>query len=785
MARSEIHGLPTGMIHQLTQEKRLAMANDFLQGAGGESRLPRVLTRIEAIFNFVLPDSCLCLWLWDGDKQKVCRVFYRPGLEGHTSFPSVVDANTPLGRLITADDNPDTLVHVAPAEQMGKLSCPGTPRFAYMRMNTVGGIRLLLTICLPPQQDFDETHHQFVAILAQYSIQAIERVRLREEREVLVKISNLANQSSGRKEFLHKVVDIIRDAFYAGGCSILLYNRTRQKLVLGGTTGLINPETNEPIDYVEYDLGEGLTGWIGQRRQPVRLFDAHSKQEWLAVDPTGSLKVATKSAETSAGDPVGPRPFLGAPILLGPAERLVGVIRLHQKQYGTAFLTYDERLLAVVSDVLAPAIERWNITTEMERELDLQRSLFEIIEVMHSHDEPDPDSILKTIAQQAQQLFNAYGATVLIKEPDEDKLRVVQDVGHPQRIEEEIVLDFGRGLCGYAALHRKTIAVPNVRENPYYYEVFPEVRSEIATPILLGKECLGALAVDSNQENFFHPEDKRTIEILETFAKQAAIALHRARVLREREEWRQNFLRTTEILTASSVASGLAHELKNGLAQISALAQNLESVSAGKMNKSNLEKLVGIRKVSNDLYSLAMRLMDLSRAGKPNKRMVYLNEIIEDRMKLLEEFIREKDMKPVLRLDPELSKPMPGRGKGHPLLLDERQIQQVLTNLVLNAVDASHVKQPIEVSTQNTPEWASFSVRDFGRGITPEDKKRMFEMFFTTKPAGFGLGLAVVKILIEDNHRGKLDVETKIGRGTIITVQLPKQSIRKGGNKGE
>ncbi|MBI1923265.1 GAF domain-containing protein [Candidatus Poribacteria bacterium] len=771
-------------ISPLSTEERLTIA-PFLQRVNRESTLRGVLNCVEETFKEILPGSCLSIWLWDGMKQKVCRICDRLKPNCLAQLPPLLDATTPIGRWIGEGDDSDALVHTVNGETMGAPPCSEACRIAYLRARTVDNLSLLFTICLWQRQDFDDAFRQLISVLAQCAVHAIEKVRLKTEKDLLAEISNLANQSKSREDFLQQVVKAIRDAFSADGCTVLLHDKSKGKLVLGGTTGLVNPNTGEPLDYIEYELGEGLTGWIASHRRTMRLWD---EKERLTIDQTGLIKSVPKSAEMYEGGLKGLRSFLGVPILLGPKDgeqSLIGVIRLLKKTSGIGFLPYDEQLLEVVCDVLAPAIERWNITTEMEREIALQRSLFDIIEAMHAHDDPDPDNILETIVNRALNLFGGYTCTVLLKEPNEDKLRVEKDVGHHQRMREEIVLDFSQGLCGYAARHRQTVAVPNVHQIPsgmpyHYYQVLEEVKSEICTPILFGDECLGVLDVASDREGVFRPEDTRTIRIIEAFAKQAAIALHRAQVMREREQWRQHLIRTTEMLTASNVASGLAHELKNGLAAISAMAQNLEPVPAIKVKPANRERLERIRKVSSDLFALASRLMDLSKVGEPAKRPVYLNEVIEEGIKLLEELVYDKKMKLVVDLDPELSRPP--QGEGHQTMLDERQIQQVLTNLVLNAIDASRRGQRIEVRTRNlSPEGATFSVRDFGTGIAPDNKTHLFEMFFTTKPHGFGMGLAAVKILVGDNHGGKIDVDTKVGKGTTFTVHLLKLRTTEGG----
>ncbi len=450
---------------------------------------------------------------------------------------------------------------------------------------------------------------------------------------------------------------------------------------------------------------------------------------------------------------------------------MLGVIRVHQKLRGMAFLTYDEKLLKTVCDVLAPAILRWNTTAEKEREIALQQRLLTITEALHGND--DPDRILEIIVTQARDLLRGYSCSVFLKEPNEEQLRCRKAVGYAPHLVERLVLDYGQGLCGCAARDGQTIVAPDVRKDNRYVQTLLEVRSEICTAIQWDHQCLGVLNVDSDKPGFFRPRQARTARILEIFAKQAAVALHRAAVLAERKQWQDHLVAATQIHVAGSIASALAHELKNGLTAISTLVQKLDPRPTDeRQRRANREKIRRILERTEDLHALAIRLMDRSRVGAADKQEVYLNDIIDDNVKFLEELVKSRNHKLVVRTDPELSRP--ASGSGHPLRLDRRQIGQALTNLVLNAIDASPTDKPVEVSTKNSREWAAFSVRDFGTGIPPANKKHLFKMFFTTKPHGFGVGLAVVKILVEDNHQGAIKVETQEGKGTTFTVRLPR-----------
>jgi signal transduction histidine kinase len=115
------------------------------------------------------------------------------------------------------------------------------------------------------------------------------------------------------------------------------------------------------------------------------------------------------------------------------------------------------------------------------------------------------------------------------------------------------------------------------------------------------------------------------------------------------------------------------------------------------------------------------------------------------------------------------------------LLADPRHLEQVVTNLVLNAVQAMPGAGQLTVCVRDDgPETVVLSVSDNGVGIAPEHLPRVFEPLFTTKSKGIGLGLALAKILVEA-HGGAIAAESERGKGTTLTVRLPAATARGAG----
>ncbi|MBP7690840.1 MAG: hypothetical protein KA764_02940, partial [Anaerolineales bacterium] len=108
------------------------------------------------------------------------------------------------------------------------------------------------------------------------------------------------------------------------------------------------------------------------------------------------------------------------------------------------------------------------------------------------------------------------------------------------------------------------------------------------------------------------------------------------------------------------------------------------------------------------------------------------------------------------------------------LTYDAQQIEQVLINLIQNAIQAMPNGGELRLTLQATAEWATVTVHDTGLGIAPENLRRIFDPFFTTKPEGEGTGLGLsVSYGIVTRHHGEISVESVLGQGTTFIIRLP------------
>jgi len=175
------------------------------------------------------------------------------------------------------------------------------------------------------------------------------------------------------------------------------------------------------------------------------------------------------------------------------------------------------------------------------------------------------------------------------------------------------------------------------------------------------------------------------------------------------------------------------------------------------------EKLRVIQEEVNRLESFLGDLRDFLRPVPPLKHRVNLNEIIREVQALMGPAAEDKGVNLEERLDSHLPS----------IEADPTQLNQVVLNLLKNAMEAtSGPDGRIILASASKKGQVWFSIRDTGKGMTPEVKSKIFHPFFTTKEKGTGLGLAVVHKIITD-HGGTIDVETTPEAGSTFTVRLP------------
>jgi two-component system NtrC family sensor kinase len=223
-------------------------------------------------------------------------------------------------------------------------------------------------------------------------------------------------------------------------------------------------------------------------------------------------------------------------------------------------------------------------------------------------------------------------------------------------------------------------------------------------------------------------------------------------------------IQSETLASVGRLAAGVAHQINNPLTGVLTYSSLL--LRGKPENDPDREDLQVIVDETMRCREIVKGLLEFSRQAEPQKEAVDINKIITNALSLTKNQALINSVKVI----PELSGQLPN------IVVDGSQIQEVFLNIILNAIDAMPEGGELHVTSNmtNSDQFVQLRFSDTGCGIPPENLDKVFDPFFTTKDAskGTGLGLAVAYGVIE-KHRGKIRMESEVGKGTTCIIDLP------------
>lgn len=232
-------------------------------------------------------------------------------------------------------------------------------------------------------------------------------------------------------------------------------------------------------------------------------------------------------------------------------------------------------------------------------------------------------------------------------------------------------------------------------------------------------------------------------------------------VLRQNKELESMLAQQGKMASLGVLSSGVAHEINNPLGVILGYAAYLE----GKLDSSdpNFKYIQEIKRESKRCKNIVQDLLSYARVPKPSLEETDINALLDQ---IVDFAAHHTDMDAVI-IGKEFNPDLPR------ILVDGDQLRQVAINLILNAGAAMAEGGRLVVGTALGEDgFVKLTFADNGAGIPPENLDKIFEPFFTTKTRGTGLGLAITRTIIEQ-HGGKIQIASAVGKGTTVTVSLP------------
>ena len=280
-------------------------------------------------------------------------------------------------------------------------------------------------------------------------------------------------------------------------------------------------------------------------------------------------------------------------------------------------------------------------------------------------------------------------------------------------------------------------------------------KAHLVAPLVTGGRALGLLAIGAPVTERGYGQEE--LLLAGAMAQQSAAYVLTARLSQE-------LMRTREVELSQLFSTFFIHDLKNLGTPLSLVVQNLPLCYDNPRFRNDAQRVIS--ETIEKIKELTNKVTTLSQQYELALEPADLNQVAEESLEALNGSVTF----PVTR---ELE-PLP------PIMLDRRHMRSVLTNLLLNAQEATgHSGSAVRLRTQHRDGWAVLSVIDHGCGITQDFiDQHLFQPFRSTKPGGLGIGLYQCRKIMEA-HGGRIEVESRVGKGTTITVLLPTH----GGNR--
>jgi GAF domain-containing protein/anti-sigma regulatory factor (Ser/Thr protein kinase) len=505
------------------------------------------------------------------------------------------------------------------------------------------------------------------------------------------------------------------------------------------------------------------------------------------------------------------RTILAVPILKG--NDLLGVLIVYHLEV-RPFTDKQIALVETFADQAAIAIENTRLldelrqrTDELSRSVGELRALDEVSQAVNST--LDLETVLSTIVAKATQLSGTEAGAIYVFDEAARQFHLRATYGMDRELidaltHRRIGLDEPNAAAAMAA--GAPIQVADLKEAGGVSEINKIIlhagfRALLVAPLLRGEEIVGMLVVRRRTPGAF---PQNTVDLIKTFAAQSAVAIENARLfhnveasLEDLRAAQDRLVQTQKLASLGQLTAGIAHEIKNPLnfvnnfSGVSAelldeLREALDGVKADDKTRAeiteladtlrdNLDKIVQHGKRAD---SIVKNMLLHSREGSGEHRPVDINAIVEEAVNLAYHGARAEKQGFNITLEWSLD-PAAGQVDCFP-----QEITRVLLNLISNGFYAATKRKSqaandgfeptLTATTRSLGDRVEIRIRDNGTGIPPEVRDKMFNPFFTTKPAGegTGLGLSISHDIIVKQHAGIIEVDTKPGEFTEFRVVL-------------
>jgi len=695
------------------------------------------------------------------------------------------------------------------------------PEYTFLEAQKRGGYRTALGVPLVREgvaigvmvltrrvvRPFDESYIALVTTFADQAVIAVENARLLNElRESLQQqtatadVLKVISSSPGNLEpvfqaILASATEICQTKF---GTLNLFENNTYRSVALHNPP----PQFKMRLGQTLYPHPDSGLARVARTKQVVHIEDIRTQKPYLEGN----------KAIIELADLAGARTQLSVPML--KEDVLLGSMSIYRQEVRP----FTDKQIELVQNFAAQAviaIENARLLGELRESLQQQTATADVLKVI-SRSTFDLGTVLQTLVESASTLCDA-DRTVITRQKDGVFYRAETHGFSKEFIDHVrgVPITVERGSAfGRALLERRAVHIPDVKADPEYamheMQKAGDYRTVLAVPMLREGIAIGVLSLTRAD---VRPFTKRQIELATTFADQAAIAIENVRLfesvetrtrelaasLEDLRTTQDRLVQTQKLASLGQLTAGIAHEIKNPLnfvnnfstvssELIDELQDTLKSLTVDDKRRKEINELTGMLRSNLDKVvehgkradSIVKNMLLHSREGSGEHRVVDINALVEESLNLAYHGKRAETQGFNVTLERSLD-PAAGEADVFP-----QDITRVLLNLISNgfyaasrrkAQDGDGFEPVLAAATKSLGDRVEIRIRDNGTGIPSDVREKIFNPFFTTKPAGegTGLGLSISHDIVVKQHAGSIEVDTEPGAFTEIRVILPRK----------
>lgn len=510
-------------------------------------------------------------------------------------------------------------------------------------------------------------------------------------------------------------------------------------------TGLLDIEASVGLTAkskkVSLKIGQGVTGYVAGTGRLLRIDDVQKDRRYFDLNPK------TRSE-------------LACPIEIDSI--VVGVLNI-ESNTENSFHEKSEKYISLLSKEIAEFLEMgWEINRLKMSESQLS-SVVEIGTSIFSIESMD-EVLMKTTRLVGKFMKSKICSLMLLSDSGEELvLRASYGAGGIYQTKPNIPVE--ESLLGFVLKRGKPLSVMDVQNHDIF--LYPDIAKKeglvslLAVPLIIQEARVGVLSVYMPETHRFSTSE---IELLSTLGNLVALAIERGRLVEKMIHLEESLRQGERLSAVGMLAAEIAHEIRNPLTVVQMLFHHLTESTA--FDEQVQKDILVITEKMKSMNRIVDQVLTFSKSSEPQFAELNPSLIFQDLLLLTRSKMESLHIRMISSVEEGLSM----------ICADRAQVDQALLNLILNAADAMEQGGTIRVQAQRCHhegvDYISLSVLDEGHGMNQEQVERIFTSFLSSKPHGTGIGLAIVRKIME-NHRGKILVNSKLRKGSQFQLLFP------------